>query len=320
MTILRRKVVGLVTTLLAVSVGAFLLTSLLPGDPAAAILGQSGVTPQALAAVRHQLGLNDPLPIRYVHWLGHVLQGNLGFSIDEQQSVSSILTTHLPVTLELVALSTIFSLVLAVPIGILSAYRAGRLSDQVASTLTFVGLAIPTFVVALVLVLVFAVDVHVFPASGWVPLTANPASNLRSAFLPAFSLALPQVAILSRVLRSDMVTTLQQDYIWMAQAKGLRMRRILFVHAFKPSSLALVTVAGLQVGFLLGGTVIVENLFGLPGLGQLMVSSILSRDLIVVQGVTLFIAAAFVLVNFLVDMLYSTLDPRIRRDRVALAG
>ena len=320
MRVARRKLIGLVTTLLAVSVGAFLLTSLLPGDPAVAILGQSGVTPQALAAVRHQLGLNEPLPVRYIHWLGHVLQGNLGFSFVQQQSVSSILKTHLPVTLELVFLSTVISLILAVPIGILSAYRSGRLTDQVASTLTFVGLAVPTFVVALVLVLIFAVDVHVFPASGWVPLTGNPGQNLRSAFLPAFALALPQVAILSRVLRSDMVTTLQQDYIWMANAKGLRTRRILFVHAFKPSSLALVTVAGLQVGFLLGGTVIVENLFGLPGLGQLMVSSILSRDLIVVQGVTLFIAAAFVIINFLVDMLYSTLDPRIRRDRTAVAG
>lgn len=312
--------VGLVSTLLAVSIGAFLLTSLLPGDPAAALLGQSGVTPQALAQVRHQLGLNQPLPVRYIHWLGHVLQGNLGFSLVQQQSVSSILTTHLPVTIELVVLSTVISLVLAVPIGILTAYHAGRLTDQVVSTLTFVGLAVPTFVVALVLVLLLAVDVHVFPASGWVALTASPFSNLRSALLPSVSLALPQVAILSRVLRSDMVTTLQQDFIWMAQAKGLRTRRILFVHAFKPSSLALVTVAGLQVGFLLGGTVIVENLFGLPGLGQLMVTSILSRDLIVVQGVTLFIAAAFVIVNFLVDMLYSTLDPRIRRDRATVAA
>jgi peptide/nickel transport system permease protein len=284
------------------------------------MLGQNGVTPQALAQVRQQLGLNEPLPLRYLHWLGHVLHGNLGYSLVQQQSVSSILRTHLPVTLELVILSTVISLIVAVPIGIITAYRAGRATDQVLSTLTFVGLAIPTFVVALLLVLLLAVDVHVFPASGWVPLTANPASNLRSAFLPAVALALPQIAILSRVLRSDMVTTLQQDYIWMAQAKGLRTRRILFVHAFKPSSLALVTVAGLQVGFLLGGTVIVENLFGLPGLGQLMVSSILSRDLIVVQGVTLFIAAAFVIVNFLVDMLYSTLDPRIRRDRTAFAG
>lgn len=319
MRTVRRKLIGLVTTLLAVSVGAFLLTSLLPGDPAAAILGQSGVTPQALAAVRHELGLNEPLPLRYLHWLGHVLQGNLGFSFVQEQSVSSILRSHLPVTLELVVLATIMSIALAVPIGILSAYRAGRISDQVTSTLTFIGLAVPTFVVALVLVLILAVDVHVFPASGWVPLTADPVSNLRSAFLPAFSLALPQVAVLSRVLRSDMVTTLQQDFIWMAQAKGLRVRRILFVHAFKPSSLALVTLAGVQVGYLLGGTVIVENLFALPGIGQLMVTSILSRDLIVVQGVTLFIAASFVIVNFLVDVLYSSLDPRIRRDRAAVA-
>jgi peptide/nickel transport system permease protein len=315
--LIRRKILGLVTTLLAVSIGAFLLTSLLPGDPAVALLGQNGVTPQALAAVRQELGLNHNLADRYWIWLTHILQGNLGFSFVQEQSVSSLLASHLPVTIELVILSLILSLLIAIPIGIFTAYRAGRAVDQVLSTFTFVGLAVPTFVVAVILILVFAVDFHLVPASGWTPLTADPAQNLRSAILPSLALALPQVAIFARVLRSDMVTTLQQDYIWMARAKGLSTWRVLMVHAFRPSSLPLVTVTGLQVGFLLGGTVIVENLFSLPGIGQLLVTSITSRDLIVVQGVTLFIAAAFVLVNFAVDLLYSSLDPRIRRDRSA---
>ena len=315
MSAVRRKAIGLVTTLLAVSVVAFLLTSLLPGDPAVALLGQSGVTPQALAQVRHQLNLNDSLPHQYIIWLGHLFQGNLGYSLVQHQSVSSMLRTHLPITLELIFLSMVISLVLAIPIGILTAYRAGRPSDQIVSTLTFVGLAIPSFVVAVVLILVFAVDLRLVPASGWVALTANPLENLRSAILPSVALALPQVAVFARVLRSDLVTTLQQDFVWMARSKGLSTWRVLLVHAFRPSSLSLVTVAGLQIGFLLGGTVIVENLFSLPGIGQLLVTSISSRDLIVVQGITLFIAATFVIVNFAVDMLYASLDPRIRRDR-----
>jgi peptide/nickel transport system permease protein len=313
--VVRRKLSGLITTLLAVSLGAFFLTSLLPGDPAVALLGQNGVTAQAVAAVRRELGLDHSLPDRYLIWLDHVLHGNLGFSLVQQQSVSSLLRSHLPVTIELVVLSLILSLLVAIPIGIFTAYRAGRPVDQVLSTLTFVGLAVPSFVVAVILILLFAVDFRLVPASGWTPLTANPVENLRTAILPAVALALPQVAIFARVLRSDMVTTLQQDYIWMARSKGLSTWRVLLVHAFRPSSLPLLTVTGLQVGFLLGGTVIVENIFSLPGIGQLLVTSISSRDLIVVQGVTLFIAASFVLVNFAVDMLYSSLDPRIRRDR-----
>ncbi len=280
-----------------------------------ALLGQSGVTPQAVAAVRKQLGLSHALPDRYWIWLTHVVHGDLGFSLVQQESVSSLLRTHLPVTIELVILSLILSLLVAIPIGIFTAYRAGTTTDQFLSTLTFVGLAVPSFVVAVILILVFAVDFHVLPASGWTPLTASPVENLRSAILPSVALALPQVAIFARVLRSDMVATLQQDFIWMARSKGLSTWRVLVVHAFRPSSLPLVTVTGLQVGFLLGGTVIVENLFSLPGIGQLLVTSISSRDLIVVQGVTLFVAAAFVIVNFAVDMLYSSLDPRIRRDR-----
>lgn len=315
MRVLQRKLVGLITTLLAVSVGAFFLTSLLPGDPAVALLGQSGVTPEAVATVRRELGLNHSLPYRYWLWLDHLLHGNLGFSLVQQQSVSSLLRSHLPVTLELVILSLILSLMLAVPVGMVAAYFAGRAVDRTLSTLTFIGLAVPSFVVAVVLILVFAVDLHAVPASGWTPLTANPVENLRTAILPAAALALPQVAIFARVLRSEMVTTLQQDYMWLARSKGLPTWRLLLVHAFRPSSLPLVTVTGLQVGFLLGGTVIVENLFSLPGIGQLLVTSISSRDLIVVQGLTLFIAAAFVIVNFAVDLLYSSLDPRIRRDR-----
>ncbi|HWE57183.1 MAG TPA: ABC transporter permease [Acidimicrobiales bacterium] len=310
-----RQVVALLATLLAVSVLSFLLTSLLPGDPAVAILGPSGITQQSLASARRALGLDHPLVQRYWDWLGNVVHGNLGSSFITHISVSSELRQHLPVTLELIVLATIFSVVLAIPFGIWSGYRAGRADDRIISLLAFAGLAVPTFVVALMLILVCAVDLHWLPASGWVPLTQSPWQNFRSALLPALALALPQMAVNVRVLRSDVAATMQSDFVTFAVAKGLPLRKILFRHAFRPSSLSFVTVMGLQIGFLLGGTVIVENLFSLPGIGQMLVQSILSRDLITVQGLTLFIATGFVVINFVVDLAYSLIDPRIRRGR-----
>jgi peptide/nickel transport system permease protein len=315
------KLFRLLLTLLAVAFLTFLLTSLLPGDPALAMLGPGGISPRAVAAVHAELGLNHPLPVRFLLWLGHCLRGNLGFSYTSNMPVRAELAQYLPVTLELIALAMIISLLLAIPGGVFTAYRAGRPTDQISSGLTFVLLGIPSFVMALVLILVFAVRLHLFPASGWVPLTQNPAENLHYAFLPAFTLALSQVAIFMRLLRGDMITTLNEDFVSLARAKGVSTARLLFGHAFRPSSLSLVTVVGLQVGFLLGGTVIVENLFAAPGIGMLLVQAINARDLVTVQGITLFIAVAFVLVNFAVDLLYSVLDPRIRRghSRVATA-
>lgn len=319
MTVLRRKVFGLLSTLLAVSLLTFLLTSLLPGNPAIALLGQQAVTPQGIAAVDKELGLNHPLVVQYWIWLKHLVHGNLGYSFVVNSSVSSELKSHLPITLEIIVLSMIISLALAIPGGVFTAYRAGRIADQTISTVSFVLLAVPSFVMALFLILFFAVKVHWFPASGWVNLTQNPVENLKSAFLPSLALALPQVAVFLRLLRSDMIAVLNEDFVALARAKGLSTMRVLFGHAFRPSSFSLVTVIGLQVGFLLGGTVIVENLFSLPGIGNLLVSSIQSRDLATVQGLTLFIAASFVIVNFAVDLLYSLLDPRVRRGGLVAA-
>jgi peptide/nickel transport system permease protein len=317
--ILVRKFGGLILTLLAVAFLTFLLTSLLPGNPALAMLGPSGVSAKAIAAVDAELGLNHSIIVRFWIWLGHVLHGNLGYSYANNMSVRTELAQYLPVTLELIVLAMVISLVLAIPGGVFTAYRAGRPVDQVSSGLTFVLIGIPSFVMALLLIYVFAVKFHLFPASGWVPLTQNPAENLRYAFLPAFTLALSQVAIFMRLLRGDMITTLNEDYVSLARSKGISTPRLLFRHAFRPSSFSLVTVVGLQVGFLLGGTVIVENLFAAPGIGMLLVQAIEARDLVTVQGITLFIAVAFVLVNFAVDLLYSVLDPRIRRGSASLA-
>jgi len=312
---LLRRVVQLVVVSFIISVLAFLLVHLLPGDPAAVILGQSGVTASALAAVRAELGLNHPLPVRYYLWLDHLLHGNLGYSFAKNASVRSMLSSHLPVTAEIIVLALIIALVVAVPVGVVSAYRPGHAFDQVAATSSFVLLAIPSFVMALLLILVFAVHLRLLPASGWVPLTANPVQNLRSAFLPSLALAMPQIAVFARILRGDMITTLHEDYVSLARAKGLSTRRILFGHAFRPSSFSLVTVVGLQIGFLLGGTVIVETIYALPGMGQLLVNAVGDNDYPIVQGVVLIVAAAYVLLNLLVDVSYGFLDPRTRRVR-----
>jgi len=316
---LGRKVLRLAVTLFAVSVFTFLLTSLLPGDPAVTILGANGVTPEALNAIHKDLGLDQPLVTRYGSWLNNVLHGDLGTSYSLDRSVGSQINSHLPVTLEIIGLAIVIALVVAIPLGVFTAYKASSAADRFISLITFALLSIPTFVIGIILILVFAVHLDVLPPSGWVGLSEDPAENLRRAILPALALALPQIAVYTRLLRGDMRTTLDQDFVAFADSKGLSMRRVLLGHALRPSSFSLVTLVGLSVGFLMGGTVVVETMFNVPGIGSLLVNAIYQRDLVMVQGVTLFIAVAFVLVNFVVDVLYSVLDPRIRRRRVAAA-
>lgn len=310
---LRKRGIRVLLTLLAVSFLTFMLTSLLPGDPATAILGAEGITPDAVARVHRDLHLDDPLPLRFLRWLGNVLHGDLGTSYTLGRPVSTLIGQRLPVTVELIVLSLAISLAVSIPLGIWTAYRSRHLESKFVSLLTYVLLAIPSFVVGIMLILLFAIELGWLPASGWVSLTENPLENLRSAILPALSLALPQIAVFSRLLRGDMIATLDQDFVAFADSKGLSIRRILFGHAFRPSSFSLLTLAGTSVGFLMGGTVIIETMYNLPGMGTLLVNAILQRDLTTVQGVTLFVAATFVIVNFVVDALYAVVDPRIRR-------
>lgn len=316
----RTRVTRLVTTVLAVSFLTFMLTSLLPGDPAISILGAEGVTPEAVARVRADLNLDDPLPQRYVAWLGDAVRGDLGESYSLGRPVTDLITARLPVTLELIVLAVGLSLLVSIPVGILTAYRAKRLESRVISLVTYILLSVPAFVVGIMLILVFAIKLDWLPPSGWVAFNDDPVENLRRAILPALSLALPQVAIFSRLLRGDMMATLDQDYVAFADSKGLSVRRILLGHAFRPSSFSLLTLVGTSIGFLMGGTVIIETMYNLPGMGTLLVNAILQRDLLTVQGVTLFVATTFVVVNFVVDMLYAVLDPRIRRGHGAVTA
>ncbi len=306
------KLLTLVPVLLAVSLLTYLLLGLLPGDPALQVLGAQAASAESIAAVRAALGLDRPLPVRYLSWLGAALQGHLGTSYITRQEVTDAILQRLPVTLELMGLSLVLALVVAIPLGVFSAYRAGGRFDRFVTSASFALLALPNFIFALVLIAVFAVGLGLFPATGWTGLSGGLVDNLRSAFLPALALSVGNLAVFTRLLRTDMIATLQEDHVVLARAKGLPTSRILFRHALRPSSFSLLTVAGLQVGTLLGGTVIIESIFALPGVGRLLFDAITSRDLLMVQGVVLLLAVAFVLVNFVVDVLYTFLDPRIR--------
>jgi peptide/nickel transport system permease protein len=301
----------LLPVLFAVTLLTFLIASLLPGDLAHAMLGDQA-TPDAVAALRRDMGLDQPLWWRYLHWLGGILQGDFGRSFRTGEPVLGAILARLPVSLELMLLAELTALAVSIPLAIQCAVNSGGSFDRVVTGVAFAKLSIPNFMAAILLIYVFAVALRLLPATGYTPLEEDWLGNLRSMLLPALTLALAEWPVLMRVLRSDMIATLQEDYITMAKAKGLKQRRILFVHALKPSSLTLITVAGINIGRLIGGAVIVESVFALPGIGRLLLGAIYTRDFMILQGVVLFVAAGFVIVNFLVDMLYAVLDPRVR--------
>jgi peptide/nickel transport system permease protein len=309
-----RRLLHFVAVLLAVTLLTFFITSLLPGDLAYAMLGDQA-TPAQLAGLRHAIGLDLPLWERYLRWLGATLHGDLGRSFRTGETVLGAIGSRLPVSLELMVLGEVTALLVGVPLAILCATRPDGRVDRVVAALAFSNLALPAFMVAILLIYVFAVVLRWLPATGYVPLAKDPPGNLRCFILPALTLACSEWPVLMRVLRSDMIATLQEDFIAMACAKGLSRARILFVHALKPSSLTLVTVTSIQIGRLIGGAVIVETIFALPGIGRLLVGAIFARDVMILQGVVLFVACGFVTVNFVADMLYGLLDPRIRHGR-----
>jgi peptide/nickel transport system permease protein len=306
-----RRLCYLLPVLLAVSLLTFLIASLLPGDLAYVILGDQA-TPDKVAALRHDMGLDQPIWWRYLGWLGHVLEGDFGRSFRTGQTVLQAVAERLPVSFELMLLAELAALMIGIPLAIACAVRAGSAFDRLVTGSAFSMLSVPAFLAAILLIYLFAVELRWLPATGYVPFSEDPLGNLRCFVLPAFTLALGEWPVLMRVLRSDMIATLQEDYIAMARAKGLKPARILLVHALKPSSLTLVTVTGINIGRLMGGTVIVESIFALPGIGRLLLGSIYTRDLIILQGVVLCVATGYVLINFIVDMLYAVLDPRIR--------
>ena len=306
-----RRLIYLLPVLLAVTLLTFLIASLLPGDLAYTILADQA-TPENVAALRHDMGLDEPIWWRYLGWLGHVIDGDLGRSFRTGQTVLQALAERLPVSFELMLFAQIIALAIGVPLAIVCAARSGSAFDRFMTGTAFGMLSVPTFLSAILLIYLFAVELRWLPATGYVPFTEDPVGNLRFFVLPALTLGLAEWPGIMRVLRSDMIATLQEDYITLAKAKGLKPSRILFVHALKPSSLTLITITGINIGRLMGGAVIVEQIFALPGIGRLVVGAIGTRDLVILQGSVLCIACGYVLMNFIVDMLYAVIDPRIR--------
>jgi peptide/nickel transport system permease protein len=306
-----RRLLYLLPVLIAVSLLTFLIASLLPGDLAYTILADQA-TPENVAALRHDMGLDEPIWWRYLGWLGHVIDGDLGRSFRTGQTVLQALAERLPVSFELMLFAQIIALAIGVPLAIVCAARSGGPFDRFMTGTAFAMLSVPAFLSAILLIYLFAVELRWLPATGYVPFTEDPVGNLRFFVLPSLTLALAEWPGIMRILRSDMIATLQEDYITLAKAKGLKSSRILFVHALKPSSLTLITITGINIGRLMGGTVIVETIFALPGIGRLVVGAIGTRDLIILQGTVLCIACGYVLMNFIVDMLYAVIDPRIR--------
>jgi peptide/nickel transport system permease protein len=309
-----RRLLYLLPVLFGVALLTFLIASLLPGDLASVLLGDQA-TPETLAAVRRDLGLDQPIAMRFVHWLGQVLQGDLGRSFRTGQTVIAAIAERLPVSIELMVLAQGGALSVAIPLAVLCAVHQGGRFDRFVTGAAFASLSVPSMLSAILLIWLVAVKLEWLPATGYVPLAEDPIGNIRAFVLPALTLASGEWPVLMRVLRSDMISTLQEDYIAMARAKGLKPARILLVHALKPSSLTLVTVTGINIARLLGGAVIVEYIFAVPGIGRLLIGSIFTRDLVLLQGVVLFVGAGFVLVNLCVDLLYAVLDPRIRHGR-----
>ena len=302
--------------LFLVSAAAFSLTNLLPGDPAVSLLGPAA-NAESLKVVRHQLHLDDPIPQRYGRWIGRTVRGDLGRSYRLDERVTTVLRRTLAVTAELVLLAELLALAIGIPVGVWAAHRANQRFDRVASAVSFGALALPQFALAIWLVLLFGVRLRWLPTLGFVPIGESLLGNLRSMVLPTLTLGVPLGALYVRIVRTDMAVTLQQQHIRLARAMGYPTSRILVRHALRQSSLTLLTVVGLQVGGLLGGSLIVEQIFALPGMGRLMIERIGARDYTVVQGGVLVIATTYVLANFAVDLLHSRLDPRIRHESQA---
>lgn len=308
------KIVELVVVLFVVTLVSFLLLSLVPGgNPELRMLGDNA-TPEAVAELRADLGLDDPIHIRYLRWLGDVLQGDLGRSTTGNQNVTDIISERLPITLELAGLSLLIGMLFAIPLGVISAWRVGGVIDRIVTSGSFAVLSLPSFLLAIVLIIVFAVRLKWLPAApAWVPFTEDPFQNLKNLILPVSAMAVGEVAVLTRVLRSDMIEVLQSNYIETARAKGMPTRYILLRHALPASLLSMLTLIGLQIAGAMTGAVVIEQIFGLPGLGRTLLLAIFSRDLVVVQGLVLVIAGTYVIVNSLVDLMYQLVDPRIRR-------
>src|SRR3954449_3665462 len=283
----------------------------LPGSPALALAGEDH-SPKAIAAITEKYGFDQPVPVQYVNWLGHVVRGDFGTSTKTGLGVGSTILDRLPVTLELAFLSLLVAVGIGLTLGIVAAVKRGSLADYLGSTAALVGLSVPHFWLGLMLILIFAIGLGVLPASGFVPFIADPIDNLRHMLLPAIVLGSGFSAVIFRQTRAAMLESLSADYVRTARAKGLGERKVVGSHALRNSLLTVVTIIGLQLGLLISGAVVTEQVFVLPGFGKLTLDAVFTRDYPVIEGVVLLTTLGYVVINFAVDLLYSILNPRIR--------
>ena len=306
------RLVQLVPTIFLVSIIVFALQQLMPGDPAVLLAGESAGNPHVVAQIRDQLLLNRPLWVQYLHWIDGVLHGNLGYSWRLSEPVSELIAQKLPVTVQLSVMAFLFAVVIGVPAGVVSAVKQGTAWDWVANAIGLSGLSIPNFWLGIVLILVVSVDLGWLPPSGYVSLARDPLRSIETTIMPAFVLGNAIAAILMRHTRSAMLQALAQDYVRTARAKGLSETRVVLRHALRNALIPVVTLGGLQLGLLLSGAVLTEQVFDIPGLGKLVVDSVFNRDYPVIQGVVLVTALLYVLINLVTDVLYAVINPRLR--------
>lgn len=309
-----RRVLLLIPVLFGVSIAIFAMVRMLPGDASMLAIGvDQRITPEQREAIRRSYGLDDPQPVQYVKWMKHVVQGDLGKSLRTKRPLTTELKLRLPVTVELTLLAGLLGLLPALAVGLLAALKRNSVADYAATVITLLGISAPSFFIAILLMLLFSYKLKWLPPVGYVKFSEDPAQNLKSMLLPAVSLALPFAAVIMRNTRSAVLEVLGQEHVRVARAKGLSQKSVVVRHVIPNASLPIITIAGIQIAGLLGGTVIIEQIFGLPGLGRYIYDAIANRDYPVVQGVTLVIATIFVVVSMCVDILYAVVDPRLRK-------
>jgi len=301
----------LVVSLVVASILVFTVVNVLPGDVAAVMLGTSA-TPEAVATLRHQLGLDQPGWLRYLQWVGGMLHSDFGTSLLSHSDVGPLIFQKLAVSGPLALASALISVALAIPLGVLAGVHYRRLSGALISLVSLVGIAVPAFWAGLLLATVFAIQLHLFPAGGFVDWSESPIGALRSLVLPALALGLVQAAVLTRYIRSAIIDVQREDFLRTARAKGLTRWQALSRHGFRYAAIPVVTILGIQLTGLLVGAIVIENVFVLPGLGRLLFQSVGNRDLIVVEDLVMVLTAVVLFVNFVIDLSYRFLDPRIR--------
>jgi len=310
---LLRRVAAFVATLVFVSLIVFVVVRVLPGDPALIIMGTEG-SPEAAARLREAMGLNRPITVQYADWLWRALRGDLGVSIQYEVPVGRLIASRLPVTIPLTLLAACLMSLTALPLGLYAAARHRRAGDYLAMAFSQIGIAVPSFWAGLLLIVLFSVRLGWVESGGFAGWSGGPWPAVRSLLLPAIALGLFQAAVLVRATRSAVLDVLREEYVRTARAKGVREALVLGKHTLRNALIPIVTVAGIQLGQLMAGSIVLESVFALPGLGRLALGAITARDLPVVEGVTLFVASSIVLINFAVDLAYVLLDPRIRYD------